>query len=62
MENDLLSWEDFDKQTIEKIKMMTTQDIQACLIKYFRTIERTRRGMLKIRGPPKREQKKLTKI
>jgi hypothetical protein len=57
MENELLSWEDFDKQTIEKIKMMTTQDIQDTLIKYFRVIERTRRGMLKIRGPPKKQKK-----
>lgn len=55
------TWEEFDKQTIEKIKTMTTQDIQQCLVKYFRVIERTRRGMLKIRGPPKREQKKNEK-
>ena len=45
-----LSWEEFDKQTIEKIKKMNKEDIEICLVKYFRVIERTRRGMAKHRG------------
>lgn len=46
-----ISWEDFDIQTKEKIKNLTTTQVEECLIKYFRVIERTRRGMAKHRGP-----------
>jgi hypothetical protein len=49
--NEHLPWEEFDKQTLEKIKNMKQSEIETCLIKYFRVIERTRRGMAKHRGP-----------
>ena len=57
--SDLPTWEEFDLQTIEKIKNMKQSDIQECLVKYFRVKERTRRGMLKIRGPSKKASKKI---